>query len=96
VGSLVRKVSEMDNLEFYVAREWNGWLSGWQIVQIFSAAQEKFGSDDKNVKKFGTKHIVNDVAGEVSDVRKLGMTDAEVIAVLDDPKNKMIAKTFRL
>jgi hypothetical protein len=95
VGSLVRKVSEMDNLEFYVSREWNGWLSGWQIVQIFSAAQEKFGSDDKNVKKFGTKHIVNDVAGEVSDVRKLGMTDAEVIAVLEDKTAKTIAKMLR-
>ena len=86
----------MDNLEFYVAREWNGWLSGWQIVSIFNAAQDKFGSDDKNVKRFGTKHIVNDVAGEIKDIRKLGMTDEEVIAVLEDPNNKMIAKTFRL
>jgi hypothetical protein len=85
----------MDNLEFYVAREWNGWLSGWQIVQIFSAAQEKFGSDDKNVKRFGTKHIVNDVAGNVSDVRKLGMTDAEVIAVLENETYKTIAKMMR-
>jgi hypothetical protein len=84
-----------ETLEYYVAREWNGWLSGWQIVQIFSAAQEKFGSNDKNVKKFGTKHIVNDVAGEVRDIQKLGMTDAEVIEVLDNETNKTIAKMLR-
>ena len=85
----------METLEFYVAREWDGWLSGWQIVSIFNAAQRKFGSDDKNVKAFGRKHIVNDVAGEVKDIKKLGLTDEEIIAVLEDPRIKMLAKSFR-
>lgn len=84
-----------ETLEFYVAREWNGWLSGWQIVQIFSAAQDKFGSDDKKVRAFGTKHIVKDIAGEVKDIQKLGLTDKEVIEVLDNETNKTIARMLR-
>lgn len=81
--------------EYYVAREWNGWLSGWQIVQLFNAAQNKFGSDNKNVQRFGTKHIVKDVSGTVEDCYKLGLTDEEMIETLEDETNKTIAKMLR-
>lgn len=84
-----------ENLEFYVAREWNGWLSGWQIVQIFNAAQDKFGCDDKKVRAFGTKHIVKGIEGELKDIEKLGLTDKELIEVLDNETNKTIARMLR-
>jgi len=85
----------MVNLEFYVASEWEGWLCGFQIVSVFSAAQDKFGKDDKDVKKFGTKHIINDIPGSVEDLRKLKLSDEEIVNVLDDAKNKMMAKIMR-
>lgn len=85
----------MSNLEFYVAREWNGWLCGIQMIFVLSAAQEKFGSDDKDNKNFARKHIVNDVAGQISDLRKLKLTDDEIIAVLENEKNKQVAKIMR-
>jgi len=84
-----------ETFEYYVAREWNGWLSGWQIVQLFNAAQNKFGSDNKNVQRFGSKYIAKGVAGEVEDCYKLGLTDEEMIETLDNETHKTIAKMLR-
>ncbi len=84
-----------ETLEFYVTREWDGWLSGWQVHSIFKFAQQKFSSDDKKVLAFGRKHIVNDVDCKVEDIKKLGLTDQEIIDVLEDPRIKMLAKSFR-
>ena len=84
-----------ETFEYYVAREWNGWLSGWQIVQLFNAAQNKFGSDDKNVQRFGTKYIAKGVTGELPDCYKLGLTDEEMIETLDNETHKTIAKMLR-
>jgi len=84
-----------ETLDFYIKNEWDGWLSGWQVHSIFKAAQDKFGSDDKKVKAFGRKHIVNDADCGIKDIIKLGLTDQEIIDILEEPRIKMLAKSFR-